>query len=200
MTTNRGTRVRLMVASHCLHYPEGLHERLPLLRRGLAEAPDAGLAALLDHLAGTPPVEAARRYVELFDTEADRSLHLTWYTDGDTRRRGASLVALKQRYRGHGYLLGDGELPDYLPVLLEFAAHTGDPGVRLLAGYRPALDVLHRNLLPLGTPYAAAVASVLATLPVRADARPVATDAPVERVGLEPVLLGYPTRLPEPTR
>ncbi|QFZ19787.1 nitrate reductase molybdenum cofactor assembly chaperone [Saccharothrix syringae] len=187
------TRVHHQVAAHCLHYPDAVGGVLPLLGRCLAEAPDAGLAGLVDHLRRTPAVEAARHYVEVFDTKADRCLHLTWYTDGDTRRRGGALAALKQRYREHGYLLDPGELPDYLPVLLEFAAHTGEPGVRLLASYRPALELLHRNLLPLGTPYAPAVATVLATLPVRDDARPVTGGAPVERVGLEPVLLGYPT-------
>lgn len=193
------TRVRHQVASYCLHYPDDvLRERMPLLRACLEETPDPGLAVLLDHLDRTTPVEAARHYVEVFDTNADRSLHLTWYTDGDTRRRGGSLAALKQEYRRHGYLPADGELPDYLPVLLEFAALTGE--LRPLAGYRPALELLHRNLRDLGTPYAAAVASVLATVPVRDDARPVAADPPAERVGLEPVLLGYPTRPPESTR
>ncbi|MEU4745250.1 nitrate reductase molybdenum cofactor assembly chaperone [Actinosynnema sp. NPDC023658] len=200
MSASHATRVRYQVASHCLHYPDDLRERLPLLRRCLDEVPDAGLGALLDHLDRTPPVEAARHYVEVFDTKADRCLHLTWYTDGDTRRRGGSLAALKQEYRRHGYSLAEDELPDYLPVLLEFAALTGEPGTRLLAGYRPAIDLLHRNLRPLDTPYAAAVAAVLTAVPVRDDARRVAADAPVEQVGLEPVLLGYPTRHPESTR
>jgi nitrate reductase molybdenum cofactor assembly chaperone NarJ/NarW len=200
VTAARATRVRQQVAAHCLHYPDAPAERLDLLSRCLEEAPDAGLAAVVDHLRRTPPVEAARHYVEVFDTKADRCLYLTWYTDGDTRRRGASLAALKQRYRRHGFEASDDELPDYLPVLLEFAALTGEPGLRLLSSYRPALELLHRNLLPLGTPYASAVAAVLATVPVRDGARPVAADAPVERVGLEPVLLGYPTRPPEPTR
>ncbi|MCE6999101.1 nitrate reductase molybdenum cofactor assembly chaperone [Saccharothrix sp. S26] len=195
----RTARVRQVVASHCLHYPDDeLRERLPLLRRCLDEVPDPGLAALLDHLRRTPPVEAARHYVEVFDTDAQRCLYLTWYTDGDTRRRGASLAGLKREYRRHGFVPAAGELPDYLPVLLEFAARTGE--VRPLSGYRPALELLHRNLRDLGTPYASAVATVLATVPVREDARPVAADTPVERVGLEPVLLGYPTRPPESTR
>ncbi|NUT54302.1 MAG: nitrate reductase molybdenum cofactor assembly chaperone [Saccharothrix sp.] len=189
------TRVLHQVAARCLHYPDDVRERLPLLRRCLDEVPDAGLAALVDHLRRTPPVEAARHYVEVFDTEADRCLYLTWYTDGDTRRRGGSLAALKQEYRRHGFALADDELPDYLPVLLEFAALTGD--LRPLSAYRPALRLLHHNLRELGTPYASAVASVLATVPVRDDARPVAADVPVERVGLEPVLLGYPARRPE---
>ncbi|KOV87960.1 hypothetical protein ADL03_05770 [Nocardia sp. NRRL S-836] len=190
--------MRHQIASHCLHYPDDVRDRLPLLRQCLDEAPDQGLAGLLEHLERTPPVDAARHYVDVFDTKADRCLHLTWYTDGDTRRRGASLAAVKEEYRRHGFRLTDGELPDYLPVLLEFAALTGEPGRRLLARFRPALVLLHRNLIPLGTPYAPAVAAVLAGVPVSDQARPVAADAPVERVGLEPVLLGYPSRRPFP--
>ncbi|MBW4718547.1 nitrate reductase molybdenum cofactor assembly chaperone [Saccharothrix obliqua] len=195
--SRRDTRVRHRMASLCLHYPDDVRDRLPLLRGGLAEVPEPGVAALVDHLERTSPVDAARHYVEVFDTKADRCLHLTWYTDGDTRRRGGALAALKQEYRRHGLRLADGELPDYLPVLLEFAALTGE--VRSLAGFRPALDLLHRNLVALGTPYAPVVAGVLATLPARVETRALHGDE-VEFVGREPVLLGYPTSHAERAR
>ncbi|RKT53807.1 nitrate reductase molybdenum cofactor assembly chaperone [Saccharothrix australiensis] len=211
MTTRRSRAVGVLqhVAAHCLHYPDdGLLARLPLLRRCLAEVPRRqapGVAALLDHLGSTSPVAAGRHYVEVFDTEADRCLHLTWFTDGETRRRGGSLATLQGVYRRHGFRPAGGELPDYLPVLLEFAAVAGAPGQALLAEFQPALDLLHRNLAAIGTPYAPVVAAVVATLPQRSDhrrpdhRRPVAVGGrpPTERVGVEPVLLGYPT--PRPT-
>ena len=50
------------------------------------------------------------------------SLHLTYHTHGDRRQRGLELVRLKRRYAEAGLPFEGGELPDYLPVLLEFAS------------------------------------------------------------------------------
>ncbi|PPK71113.1 nitrate reductase molybdenum cofactor assembly chaperone [Actinokineospora auranticolor] len=188
---DRKTRLRHRLASCCLHYPDDLIPQVPLLRRCLAEVSAPGVEAVLDYVDGISPVAAARHYVEVFDTKANRCLHLTWYSDGDTRNRGGSLAAIKAEYRQRGYALAPDELPDYLPVLLEFAALTGSQ--RLLTRFRPSVAMLHRNLVALGTPYAAVVADVLRDVPERDDATPVPRAAPVERVGLEPVLLGYPT-------
>ena len=57
-----------------------------------------------------------------FDFDRRASLHLTYHTYGDRRQRGLELVRLKRRYAEAGLPLEGGELPDYLPVLLEFAA------------------------------------------------------------------------------
>lgn len=191
-------------ASMCLHYPDGrCYDHLALLRRGLADiagAESGGITTVLDYLAGTAPGDAAQHYVTVFDTKPRRTLYLTWYSDGDTRRRGSSLAELKGLYRTHGFRLTAEELPDYLPVMLEFAAKAAAPGQRLLAGFRPALELLHHNLEDFGTPYAAVVRAVADTLPpIDHPSRPATIDAPSERVGVEPVALPYPTgRTPAP--
>lgn len=189
---NRRHRTLWQAAAHCLSYPDDtLYDRLPLVGRCLADTPV--MDPLLDFLARHTPLAAARHYVEVFDTVADRCLYLTWYTDGDTRRRGGALAGLKAGYRGHGLRLVGGELPDHLPVLLEFAARTGAPGQRLLAGFRPALELLHTTLTAFDTPYTSALTAVLTTLPHRGPTRPATARPPDELVGVEPVLLGYPT-------
>ncbi|MGI5327078.1 respiratory nitrate reductase subunit gamma [Actinomadura nitritigenes] len=69
-----------------------------------------------------------------------RTLDLTYHTDGDTRRRGGSLARLKGVLHEHGWEPGERRLPDFLPVLLEFAARCPDPGERLLREHRPGND------------------------------------------------------------
>ncbi|WP_018680288.1 nitrate reductase molybdenum cofactor assembly chaperone [Actinokineospora enzanensis] len=179
------SRVLYQFAAHCLHYPDEMRGLLPLLRRCLPEVGSPAVEELIVHLERSAAVDAARHYVDVFDTRSNRCPYLTWFTDGDTRKRGASLAAVKQEYRRHGYVPAAGELPDYLPVLLEFAAHAGRPGLRLLSRFRAAVSMLHGNLTRFGTPYASIVGAVLATLPERDDAAVVPRHTiPVELVGL----------------
>ncbi|RZQ63364.1 nitrate reductase molybdenum cofactor assembly chaperone [Amycolatopsis suaedae] len=185
------------VAGWCLQYPDsGVLSKLPLLRACAEEAGHAGLARVLDHLGG-PPAELAAHYVETFDRKPRRTLHLTWFTDGDTRRRGTSLATLKRLYREHGFVLAENELPDFLPVILEFSTAVRDRGAAegVLLRFRPALELLHRNLVSV-TPYAEAVAAVIGTLPPpdpeseRLAASLAETGPPAELVGLEPFGVG----------
>ena len=64
----------------------------------------------------------AQHYVETIDLHKRSGLYLTFYSDGDKRERGSALLRLKQLYRAAGLPLEGTELPDYLPVMLEFAA------------------------------------------------------------------------------
>ncbi|MER7415030.1 nitrate reductase molybdenum cofactor assembly chaperone [Streptomyces cacaoi] len=170
-------------------------------RRTLAEAtaalhglPGEGPAAVrrfCTAMASVPDREAAEQYVATFDRSRHRTLHLTYCTDGDTRRRGASLVRLAQLYRAHGWEPADGELPDFLPVVLEFAARCPDAGLDVLCAHRAALTVLDDALTAHGSPYAALSGVVLGTLPRDRDADRAAAHArrqgpPTESVGLTP--------------
>ncbi|MFF2810108.1 nitrate reductase molybdenum cofactor assembly chaperone [Streptomyces sp. NPDC058000] len=113
----------------------------------------------------TPPLDLAARYVTTFDRSRRRTLHLTHYTDGDTRRRGASLAALKARYREHGWEPDAGELPDFLPAMLEFAARCPQAGTPLLHQYRGAVDLLAQALDAYHSPYADVLRAVQRTVP-----------------------------------
>nr|WP_206323969.1 nitrate reductase molybdenum cofactor assembly chaperone [Streptomyces sp. HNM0574] len=178
-----------------LVYPDpGLRAELPLIRAAVAARrgrPFRRLAAFLDHAEATAPEELARHYVDVFDFKNRRCLYLTWWTDGDTRRRGMSLVRFKETYRRAGLEYTDGEeLPDFLPAVLEFSAHTR--GLELLVPHRPALELLRLSLTDCGTPYALLLEAVCATLPGaspkdRAAAQALARGGPPrEDVGLEP--------------
>ncbi|MFF8591817.1 nitrate reductase molybdenum cofactor assembly chaperone [Streptomyces sp. NPDC015220] len=165
-------------ASLLLEYPDakwgGRRERVAEELAALpGEAPRL-LLAFCRWAAGVPPLDLAAGYVTTFDRSRRRTLHLTHYTDGDTRRRGASLAAIKARLREHGWEPADGELPDHLPALLEFAARCPAPGAALLREHRPALDLLAEALRAHRSPYLDVVDAVRTTLP----APPVKAPAP----------------------
>jgi nitrate reductase molybdenum cofactor assembly chaperone len=106
---------------------------------------------LVDHLAATPLPEVQQHYVETLDLKRRCSLYLTYYTHGDTRKRGVALLRFKSVYRDAGLVIGDDELPDYLPVVLEFAA-TADAaaGEQLLLDHRGGVELLRLALLEEG--------------------------------------------------
>jgi nitrate reductase molybdenum cofactor assembly chaperone NarJ/NarW len=193
----RAQAVTRQVAGIALQYPDAaLLERLPLLRAATATLPEPVgglLGGLVEHLEAAAPAELAAEYVATFDLQRRCALHLTYYTCGDTRRRGLALLRVTQTYRRYGFVVDAAELPDHLSVVLEFAATVdADAGTRLLLEHRAGLELLGLALTDAGSPYAAAPAAVSATLPplsgpVReAVARLAAEGPPGEEVGLDP--------------
>ncbi|GAA0467598.1 hypothetical protein Ade02nite_88350 [Paractinoplanes deccanensis] len=155
------------------------------------------VVAFLDWLLAVSPIEAQREYVQTFDLRRRSGLYLTYYLHGDTRKRGMALLVLKQRYRAHGLRLADGELPDLLPVVLEFAAAAGPgDGEAPLRQHRQGLEVLRAALTDSGTPYRHLLDAVCAVLPELTDDDRAAISAlaadgpPVEAVGLESIGAG----------
>lgn len=196
--TARANRVVWQAASVVLGYPDdGVVDRADLVRAALTDAAPqraADFAPLWDFWATTAPAKVQNHYVEIFDLSRRHTLYLSYYTDGDTRRRGETLMTIKQRYRRSGFLVDThGELPDYLPLILEYAARV-DPvdGAELLQDFRRSLELLRLALVDKGTPYAGVVAAVCATLPGASprDRQAVmamaAAGPPTESVGLEP--------------
>jgi nitrate reductase molybdenum cofactor assembly chaperone NarJ/NarW len=120
-------------------------------------------------------------------------LYLTYWTDCDTRRRGQVLADVKDRFRATGLQLSTGtELPDFLPLVLEFARHRPEAGAALLQDYRASIELIRLSLLEKSSPYAGVVAAVCSTLPGaspedRRHAMAMAAGGPpIESVGLEP--------------
>ena len=189
--------VVFQAAALLLGYPtEDLLDRLDLIEEAAAEA-GAGerFAPTIAHLRSMPLMELQSWHVQEFDLSRRHALHLTYWTDGDTRRRGEVLAAIKQTYRDSGLLVDlDGELPDYLPMVLEFAAN-GAPalGVALLNTYRASLELLRLGLVKDKLPHAGVVAAICDTLggpspQTRAEVQELLGTRPSELVGLEPFI------------
>ncbi|HET6359905.1 nitrate reductase molybdenum cofactor assembly chaperone [Streptomyces sp.] len=197
MIAERHAAVVCQAASVLLRYPdEGVRDRVPLVTEAVTALPPgaarSALTRFLEHLADTSPRDLAEHYVATFDRRRRCCLYLTWWTDGETRRRGQALAALKDRYRSSCLELGGSELPDYLPVVLEYAA-IGDlaDGLALLQEHRAGIELLRLALRDAGSPYTAVVEAVCALLPGpspqdRAAAQRLARSGPPqETVGLE---------------
>ena len=152
----------------------------------------APVERFLAYVRATPPAALREAYVGAFDFDRRAAMHLTWHTHGDRRQRGIELVRLKRRYAEAGLPLADGELPDYLPVLLEFAELRPEEGVELLVGLRPSLELVRAALYRRQSPYAGLLDAVCTELPKLTarqleQARKLALEGPpAELVGLEP--------------
>lgn len=141
-------------------------------------------------------------YTDLFDRSRKLSLHLFEHVHGDSRDRGPAMVDLGQTYIDRGFIMTLSELPDYLPLYLEFLACQPFEEARDLLG-EPAhvLAALQQRLAERDSPYAAVFGALLALAEARPDAealkalleRDPATEADVDDEWREaPVTFGRP--------
>jgi nitrate reductase delta subunit len=136
----------------------GLIERSPLI----APAERPGLLALIASLGEGDLLDAEERYCELFDRGRALSLHLFEHLHGESRDRGTAMVELKQLYRAAGFDLVGNELPDYLPVVLEYLSCRELPEARdMLVDCAHMLQVIARALIARQSNYAAVLQALL---------------------------------------
>lgn len=201
---------RLAILSTLLRYPDdALRADLPDI---VAEISTAGftvhdrraLERLARRLAAGDALDRQEDFVRLFDRGRATSLHLFEHVHGDTRNRGPAMVELVAIYDANGFAMTGNELPDYLPLVLEFCA-VAPPEIaaNLLAQAGALLQQIHAKLMSRGLPaargYAAVLGAVLSeaalaptTLPTEANDRAdeddlAAIDAAYED---EPVVFG----------
>lgn len=186
------------LCSALLLYPdEELLAARDELREAVRDLPRSSaseaLERFLDWWEQSEPLAIAQHYVETIDLHKRSGLYLTYYGEGDKRQRGSALLRLKQLYRAAGLPLEGTELPDFLPVMLEFAAAAPDGrGELVLREHRAALELVRLSLREKESPYAHVLQAVCLTL----GALPAADRAlvgkfaaggpPQELVGLEP--------------
>ncbi len=121
----------------------------------------AALAPLIGELASRDIYDLQERYVLLFDRSRTLSLNLFEHLHGESRDRGPAMVDLLETYRAGGYDLASSELPDHLPVLLEFLSTQPDEAARAIlrdAGH--IIAALAERLTRRESPYAAVLAGL----------------------------------------
>jgi nitrate reductase delta subunit len=146
-----------------------------LFEEGIIPASDrAAIAILLHELATTDIYELQERYFALFDRSRTLSLHLFEHIHGENRDRGQAMADLITLYNSHGLEMAAGELPDFLPLFLEFLSLLPDAEARaMLAEPAAILRALTERLAKRNTAYTA-VMQALADL---ADAPPIGMSA-----------------------
>jgi len=121
-----------------------------------------GLLTLIDELRADDLLKVEERYVELFDRGRAASLHLFEHLHGEGRDRGQAMVDLTRLYERAGYELSLRELPDYLPVVLEYLSCCDLRETReLLGDCAHILRRIGQSLIARGSSYATVLQALL---------------------------------------
>lgn len=160
-----------------LRYPteairEAAPEALEVLRRdeNLPDPIKRALSRLCDEICAGDVYDAQERYVWLFDRSRSLSLNLYEHIHGESRDRGEAMVALLELYRSKGLELTSNELPDHLPVFLEFlSTQPEDEAASLLGEASHVIAALGERLHRRGSAYRAALGALVALAAHPAD-------------------------------
>ncbi len=155
--------------SALLSYPtEELREALPEIAeeirrsRLVGSRERDGLLELITEIGRGELFDAEERYVDLFDRGRALSLNLFEHLHGDSRDRGQAMVELKRLYEAAGFQLSARELPDFLPVVLEYLSRRDLEEAReMLADCAAILAGVARSLVARRSRYAAVLQALL---------------------------------------
>ncbi|MGZ5094525.1 MAG: nitrate reductase molybdenum cofactor assembly chaperone [Burkholderiales bacterium] len=185
----------LRVLARLLSYPEGdvlshLGDLREALRRerALSVSRIAELEGLMNTLSRTDPLETEAAYVELFDRGRATSLHLFEHVHGDSRDRGPAMIDLAQNYDKAGLFLAPGELPDYLPVVLEFVSTQPAREARaFLSEMAHLFNAIFSALQERGSAYASVLGALLELAGEKAQPVKIAPEEPLDAAWVEPM-------------
>ncbi|NND92471.1 MAG: nitrate reductase molybdenum cofactor assembly chaperone [Granulosicoccus sp.] len=185
----------LKVMAHLLSYPDAnLREHLAELRQALHGEAALGktrlaeVDALIRRLETRSGLAAEADYVELFDRGRGTSLHLFEHVHGDSRDRGPAMIDLIRTYEEAGLLLQEGELPDHLPVVLQYASTQPPAQARaFLAEIAHIVRAIFSALLRRQSPYACVLAALLDMAGEKAQPVDVATEPDIDELWEEPL-------------
>lgn len=188
----------LRVIAHLLGYPnEELREHLTELQAAVHDEKALGksrldeIDALIERLTNEPQLSSEAAYVELFDRGRGTSLHLFEHVHGDSRDRGPAMIDLVKTYEAGGLLLEDGELPDYLPVVLQFASTQPNTEARQFLGeIAHIIRLIFSALVRRESPYASLVGALLELAGERAEAVSVPEEQDMDEAWAEPEVFG----------
>ncbi len=166
------------------------------------------LGRFLEWYRGQGLDELRQSYVDNFDFDRLHSLHLTYQLHGDSRQRGLALLKIKNVYREAGLDPDGNELPDYLPLMLEFA-ELNPRGADLLDRHRESIELIRGGLDRKDSPWVGLFDVIRDGMPgltrrqVNRIKRIAAEGPPSEEVGMEPfappeVMPNQPGEVPLP--
>lgn len=194
-TLHNDLATTLRALARLLEYPGSeLRGHLPELRaalhgaRAVSRQRLAQLDALVDGLLAQGGMDAEENYVQLFDCGRATSLHLFEHVHGDSRDRGPAMIDLARTYEAAGLYLAEGELPDYLPVVLQFASTQPAPQARaFLAEMAHILNAIHNALQKRNSLYAGVLGALIEMAGDTTRATEVPDEAPLDESWEEPL-------------
>ncbi len=159
----------LKILAALMHYPEQeIQAAAPEIRalvaadHRLRASERRDLTAFLTRLQEGDLLDLQSEYVATFDRGRKLSLHLFEHVHGESRDRGQAMVDLLAQYRAIGLELAVKELPDYLPLFLEYCSLLPeDRGREQLGEVAHLLELLHARLRERENPYAALFAALM---------------------------------------
>ncbi|GAS82566.1 nitrate reductase molybdenum cofactor assembly chaperone [Paenibacillus amylolyticus] len=176
------TNTRRMVCkliSYLLQYPdtawrEGLQGVKEAIHSISDETVNQILLTFVDEAQAVSSIEWQDAYVRTFDFDKKCNLYLTYALHGDERDRGPALIELKRRYEAAGFYMEVSELPDYLPMVLEFVAEAPEEDVLgVLSSCHKALVTMTESITGQNSPYGPMLSLMLQVIP-----EPPAPDVP----------------------
>ena len=150
------------IISNLLDYPdreiiENLDELIQIIDNSfeINRSEKESLLTFINWMSGQSVIEIQQEYVKTFDMTPEHSLHLTHHIFGDDKERGPALIDLQEHFKKEGFEMKPGEIPDYLPLLLEYVATLDehDSGA-FLADANKIIKILSKNLSKANSPFA----------------------------------------------
>lgn len=147
------------------------------------------LNALISALERGNALDNEADYVEVFDRGRATSLHLFEHVHGDSRDRGPAMIDLAQTYEKAGLFLGPDEMPDYLPVVLEFVSTQPPKEARaFLSEMAHIFNAIFNALQQRNSPYASVLGALLELSGEKAHPVKIVADEPLDTTWEEPVV------------
>ena len=152
--------VQIKLISHLLQYPdESLLGWLPGYREVLNEIESVSTQnrynRILAYFEQTSLIQLQQKYTETFDLNPSNCMNLTYHRWGDTEKRGPALAYLEEIYLKSGFERINSELPDFLPLILEFISERPDvANSEIIPLYGTVVKTLVERLEREGNPYA----------------------------------------------
>ena len=152
--------VQIKLISHLLQYPdEALLGWLPAYREVFNEIESVSIQnryhRILAYFEETSLIQLQQKYTETFDLNPSNCMNLTYHRWGDTEKRGPALAYLEEIYLKSGFERVNTELPDFLPLILEFISERPDiANSEIIPLYGTVVKTLVERLEREGNPYA----------------------------------------------
>ncbi len=153
-------RLLFKIVSVLLRFPDQeLMDSLPSVRAALEDgssgAPGKRCRGFIDYLETHSLVQLQQEFSRFFDFSPETCLNMTYHRYGEGRERGSALAGFIELYRNSGYEVLGSELPDYLPLLLEFLSICDeDAGLKIIREWADQVKKVAHRLRENGSSYA----------------------------------------------